>query len=287
MKPGYFDFFKTFFPPNNPYIKYVTINSIAQKEMERRTGISSSIISDCFDFSEKNFLVDEYARNFRKDFGIAENDIVFLQATRIVQRKQIELAVELIERLKNPKVVFVLSGYSGDEGNEYFFKIKNMINAAGVKARFLGDRVGDRREVIDGIRHYSLWDCYINCDFVTYPSQFEGFGNQFIEAVAFKKPVFVNRYDVFKSDIEPLGFDVIKVDSVVTDEAVAKVSNLLKDPQKISEVVDKNYEIGEQHFSYEATMKKIENLGIEPLVPNLYTEAKVSSSQVFKSQTFR
>jgi glycosyltransferase involved in cell wall biosynthesis len=36
---------------------------------------------------------------------------------------------------------------------------------------------------------------------VTYLSGYEGFGNAFIEAIYFKKPIIVNRYSIFVEDI--------------------------------------------------------------------------------------
>jgi len=46
-------------------------------------------------------------------------------------------------------------------------------------------------------------DTYVFADIISYPSIFEGWGNQFIEAVFAKKPVIVFEYPVFKSDIKP------------------------------------------------------------------------------------
>jgi len=34
-----------------------------------------------------------------------------------------------------------------------------------------------------------------------YPSLFEGFGNAFLEAVYYRKPMLVNRYSIFIADI--------------------------------------------------------------------------------------
>ena len=129
-------------------------------------------------------------------------------------------------------------------------------------AKFIDDQVGPRREIKKGKRVYTLWDCFRNCDFVTYPSEFEGFGNQFIEAVNFRKPIFVNRYDVYKADLEPLGFDAVAVDGAVTDEAVDQVLSILADKKLENEMVEKNYRIGKKYFSFDATMKKIERLGL-------------------------
>ena len=43
-----------------------------------------------------------------------------------------------------------------------------------------------------GKKVYTLFDIYPHADLVTYPSYYEGFGNAFLEAVYFRKPVVVN-----------------------------------------------------------------------------------------------
>ena len=39
---------------------------------------------------------------------------------------------------------------------------------------------------------YTLRDVYPHADFITYPSLYEGFGNAFLEAIYFKKPLLIN-----------------------------------------------------------------------------------------------
>ena len=46
---------------------------------------------------------------------------------------------------------------------------------------------------------------YPHADFITYPSLYEGFGNAFLEAIYFKKPLLINRYAIFVKDIETPG----------------------------------------------------------------------------------
>jgi len=55
---------------------------------------------------------------------------------------------------------------------------------------------------------------------VTYPSTFEGFGNAFMEAVYFHKPIVVNRYSIYTKDIKPRGFRAVELDGYVTAAAV-------------------------------------------------------------------
>jgi glycosyltransferase involved in cell wall biosynthesis len=98
---------------------------------------------------------------------------------------------------------------------------------------------------------------------VTYPSTYEGFGNAFLEAVYFKKPILVNRYAIYKRDIEPLGFDVITMDTYVTEEIVRNVKAVLKDPQRMKDMVAKNYELAWKFFSYEVLEQKLRSILID------------------------
>ena len=48
-------------------------------------------------------------------------------------------------------------------------------------------------------------------DFVLYPSAWEGFGNQLLEAFAVGLPAAVFEYPVFKEDIAPKGVRVVSL----------------------------------------------------------------------------
>ena len=255
------EFYRQYIPTKNKYFKQVVINKIAQKEMKERTGMDSVVIGDTFDFNSKLDKADEYASNWRKDFGILKDDLVFLQATRIVRRKQIELAMDLVGKLDDKRIVLVLAGYEGDGVGNYGDELRKYAKKLGIRIMFIADRVGSMRKMVDDKRVYTLWDCYANCNFITYPSRLEGFGNQFLEAVYFKKPIMVNRYDVYKTDIEPLGFEVIAIDGKITDKVVVKARGWLKNKERVKEIVEKNFEIAKDNFSYEVRESQLRRLG--------------------------
>lgn len=52
------------------------------------------------DFDSTEGQLDEYNRDLRARIGLKPNDIFILQATRIVTRKAIELAIDLVRALK-------------------------------------------------------------------------------------------------------------------------------------------------------------------------------------------
>ena len=259
---GCMGFYKQFCPPNNKYIKQVVINKIDKKRLKERTGMDSVVVGDTFDFDSELDKMDGYSEKWREDFGILDDELVFLQATRIVSRKKIELAMDLVKKLDDKRIVLVLAGYEGDEIGNYGDCLRYYVGKLGIRTMFIADRIGSTRKLVSGKRRYTLWDCYVNCDFVTYPSILEGFGNQFLEAMYFRKPVMVNRYEVYKSDIEPLGFEVIAINGRVTEKVVVKTREWLEDKEKVKKITEKNFRIAKKYFSYEAREKQLRELGL-------------------------
>ncbi|MCC9645253.1 glycosyltransferase family 4 protein [Rhodopirellula sp. JC740] len=249
------------FPPALPQIQNVTINSFAQEDLSHRRGVSSILVPNVLDFENEPPQADEYASHFREDIGLEDDDILFLQPTRVVPRKGIEHAIALVAALKNDKCKLVISHASGDEGDEYLQVLQDLAEGSGVDLRLCDHRVGDKRSLDeDGNRIYTLADAYSQADFITYPSIYEGFGNALLEAFYYRKPVLVNRYSIYVADIEPKGAKVISMDGYLTKEVVAKVERIIRDKAFRDEMVDFNYEIGRAFFSYGVLRRKLRAL---------------------------
>jgi len=245
------DYLATAFPPRLHSINHVVINSEARQQLSHRCGLSSTIIPNVFDFETPPPVLDDYARTMRQDMGIGEGDLLFLQPTRMVARKGIEHAIELVSRLKNRKIHLLISHQERDEGSEYYMRTMDYADLLGVDVIIRPDIIGAERGMTeDGQKKYSLWDCYLNADFVTYPSTYEGFGNAFLEALWFKKPILVNRYSIFQQDIEPLDFDVVVMDTYITPETVKTVDTMLSNPDAIEYMTSRNFELGRRYFSF-------------------------------------
>ena len=129
--------------------------------------------------------------------------------------------------------------------------------------------VGEERQLNSaGEKVYTLWDLYPHCDFVTYPSIYEGFGNALLETIYFRKPLVSNRYDVFVRDIEALGFKIPVFDGFVTQETVDECREMIEDKDKIAEAVEHNYQLAKEHFSYTVLRRKLRYLISKALVEN-------------------
>jgi glycosyltransferase involved in cell wall biosynthesis len=252
------DYLHMAFPPKLPNVQHVVINSMSQEALALRTGISSIVIPNVLDFENEPQIDWEFSKNFRQDMGFAEDDFLILQPTRVIQRKGIEHAIELVHQLGDPKYKLVISHSAGDEGFEYFQWLGDYAQSHNVDLRMIATYVSDKRgKTEEGCRLYSLWDIYPHANFVTYPSIFEGFGNALLEAVYFKTPVLVNRYEVFVRDIEPQGFDMIVMDGFLSDRVVHQVREVLENPERREKMVRNNYQIATRHYSYAVLRKRL------------------------------
>jgi mannosylglucosylglycerate synthase len=244
------DYLEMAFPPRLPSIHHVVINSLAATEMGKRRGINVSVIPNVMDFDTPPAPPDEYTTSLRTDLGVDSDEHFFLQPTRPLQRKGIEYALELMRRL-GKKVRMVVSHAGGDEGNEYQEHIQTYIKLLGVNVNFVSEIIDtERGKTKDGRKVYTLGDVYPYADLVTFPSLLEGFGNAFLEAVYYRRPIFINNYTIYSIDIKPKGFKTVDFNGFVTEQAVNHVRKLLKDRQLAEEMTEYNYNLGKKYYSY-------------------------------------
>ena len=255
------DYIQTAFPPTLPNIEHVVINSAAKEELAHRSGISSTIIPNVLDFENPPFVDEKRTEDFRNSLGLKPDDVMILQPSRVIQRKGIEHAIELVHDLKDPRYQLVISHETGDEGFEYAEWLIENAKDRGVDLRLFDASLAD--PINDGLKNpkqYSLWNIYPHADFITYPSLYEGFGNAFLEAIYFRKPMLVNRYATFVRDIEPKGFDLIVMDGFLTKKTVQKAREILESPEKREKMVNHNYEIATRYYSYSVLRKGLSSL---------------------------
>jgi glycosyltransferase involved in cell wall biosynthesis len=252
------DYLRAAFPGATPRTEHVVINSMAQKELARRCSLPSAIIPNVLDFETPPPGIDDYNADLRREIGLADDDWFILQPTRVVLRKGIEHAVELVRRLRDPRAKLVISHPAGDEGSAYLQMLRDRIHDAGIDVRFIADRVGEHRgRDAAGRKIYTLYDVYPHADLVTYPSLYEGFGNAFLEAIYFGKPVVVNTYAVYARDLDPLGFKTIEMTQLVTREVVEQVREVLHNPGLRREWGATNYALGLKYFSFAVARRKL------------------------------
>jgi len=214
------------------------------------------------DFDEPYGLKDDYNKNLIKDIGLNDNDIPLFQITRIVRRKGIETAIELIERLDNDRVKLIITGSAADDERKGYFKeLVDLINDKKLneKVIFAYRRILNARDNKNGEKIYSLSDAYAYARACTYFSTYEGFGNAFVEACLAKKPIFVNDYKpVFWPDIGSKGFKTVMIsDSNLTDKAVSEMNKIIHSPKLQKEIGEYNHHLGRLLFSYDVLREKL------------------------------
>jgi len=247
-------------PPNLPSVQHVVINSSASHQMARRVGVSSIVIPNVMDFENPPPESDEYSSDLRDALGIEPDELFILQPTRVVQRKGIEHAIELVSRLGR-KARLVISHASGDDGHEYEARVADFAKRMGVRVIFSSERFGENRGTTeDGKKIYSLSDAYPHADLVTYPSLIEGFGNAFLEALYYRKPIVVNNYAIYATDIRPKGFKAIEFDDYITEKTIQDTHRILDDPSYQAELCSFNYALALRHFSYKVIRRQLQVL---------------------------
>ena len=251
------DLLDTAFPPDLPTIRHVTINSIAQRRLKSRRGIDSVVIPNVMDYETPPPEVDDYNRDFRDVLGLSEDDLFVLQPTRVIQRKGIEMAIELVRRLDKQNAHLFITHSATDEGLDYWRWLQREARLMRVDLQLVDYLVEVQRRMANGHKIYSLWDAYIHADLVTYPSLYEGFGNALLEAIYFKKLTVVNRYPVYNADIRPLGFEFVELDGCVDDRAVEEIKTLLAAPVEAKKRAETNYKLARQYFSFQTLEKKL------------------------------
>jgi glycosyltransferase involved in cell wall biosynthesis len=249
------------FPPDLPNVRHVGINSLAGRQLFERRGLNSIVMPNVFDFDQPRATNPERVRaELRSELGMGESGLLVVQPTRVVPRKGIELAIELVARLEDPDAVLLITSPAGDEGLEYLVELERLADTAGVHLRYDAGRFEPDHEGVPIGPAHTLSEAYLAADLITYPSLYEGFGNALVEAVFHGKPTLVNRYPVYEADIRPLGLRFVEIDGAITDESVAQVRELLADPRKREEVARHNFRIGQEHLGYDVLRRRLPGL---------------------------
>jgi glycosyltransferase involved in cell wall biosynthesis len=172
---------------------HVTISDHARLAMIER-GFDAHTIRNSFDFTEHHG--DRHRA--RASIGVAEDDILVLQPTRAIPRKEVGRGIAFAEDLQDlqqeHRVVYWLTGPAEDG---YEAELEHILLAARVPVK--------RGRTADAA------DAYAAADVVIFPSSWEGFGNPVVEAAIARRPLVVARYPVL-DELIALGLSVFSVE---------------------------------------------------------------------------
>lgn len=248
---------------------------------------------------EKNSFIappqDNYNNSFIKDIGLEQqakslgftlNDtIMLLQHTRVVPRKKIELAIDLAFELekqfkknrKNKCVALIVSGHSGDEQNQYQHNLYEHYTEkckadpeSNVILIFGENNILSHRDIIVDKKYYNFAEIpsviAAHGGIGTFFSEVEGFGNNLLEMISMGLPVVINKYEVYKEEIEKFGFKLPAIEnSELTTELVDHAYKLLTDLEYRNKVVLHNLQVLKENFDHEIIAKKL-----EPIIQNMF-----------------
>lgn len=254
------------FPLRLPNVYHAVINLHAQTTLKEKYNRDSVVVPNVMDFNMSFGVKTKKNKHLRADLGLDEEDLLLFQITRIVERKGIEVAIELIHKLDNKNTKLVITGsYKDDEGSLYYNKLVNQIHELKLSRQiiFASHIIHNKGLSGDGSEtRYSLSDAYANASSCTYFSTYEGFGNAFIEAVLAKRPIFVNNYKpVFWPDIGSKGFKIVMLkDNELTDDAVEQIREVITNKKLNREISEFNYTLAKKYFSYDTLEQKLEEL---------------------------
>lgn len=260
------------FPLRLPHSRHAVINSAAKATLKEKYNREASVVPNVMDFNVPFGEKTESNRDFREELGFKTDDILLLQVTRVVRRKGIETALEVLKRLDDKRFQLLITGSDQDEpGGSYFTELSERASKLGIskQVHFVSDRVQNESYTNSkGKKVYSLSDAYAHGTAACYFSTYEGFGNAFVECVAARKPIFVNNYKpVYWPEIGSRGFKTVQIeDSIVNETALKEMYSILLDPILQRDIAEFNFELGKKYFSYEVLEEKLRIL-LRPINP--------------------
>jgi len=218
--------------------------------------------------------------------GFTMDDTIFLlQHTRVVPRKKIEVAIDFAFELEKKYaadghkkcIAIIVSGHSGDEMEEYKKSLlqyhetrSNVDPDSNVVIVFGENRILSHRDIIVDKKYYKFAEVpsliAAKGGLGTYFSEVEGFGNNLLEMISLGLPVLINRYEVFKTDIEQYGFKLPYIDEVIlTPDLVDQGYKLLTDIKFRNQVVKHNLEVLRNKLDHKIIADKL-----QPLIMNMF-----------------
>ena len=161
----------------------------------------------------------------RTRLGIGDDELVVLQPTRAIPRKNVPGGVELARRIG---ATYWLLGPAEDG---YGPELERLLEDVSVKVI---------RGAPDGAGPLTMADAYAACDVVVMPSFWEGFGNPAVESAVYRRPLAIGPYPV-AVELARFGFSWFRI----------------AEPEPLAEwlvrpdvaVLERNLEVARRHFS--------------------------------------
>ncbi len=202
-------------PPNDDAWQHVAIAPPVATALHD-VGISSSVLWNHFDLAPPH-MTREGARRY---LDIAQDDLLFLQPTRAIPRKNIDQSLQIAESFG---ATYWLTGPAEDNYQTHLDEL------------IAHSRVPVRR----GIDPDPIATAYAACDLVLLPSTREGFGNPIVESIAQRRPLVLGHFPVAQC-LREMGFHFLDPDDT------GQIAAWLKEPK--SQALEANYALARPLF---------------------------------------
>ncbi|HKY74689.1 MAG TPA: glycosyltransferase [Acidimicrobiia bacterium] len=221
-------------PPPLPRAVHVTINDFSRRELAER-GIEAVTVRNAFHLDAPPGLRTET----RDALGVGADDVLVLQPTRAIARKNIPASLRLAEGLAERLGRTVRYWLPGPAEDGYAATLADVLAATTVPV--LRTHPGDLG--------FAMGDAYAACDLVVFPSTGgEGFGQPVIESVWADRPLAVLSYPALE-EIVALGFSFLAADD---PDGVAEA---LRRPDATT--MARNRQLAGAHFSMTALERSL------------------------------
>jgi glycosyltransferase involved in cell wall biosynthesis len=190
-----------------PAIEYIVISETRAREFQSLTGTpADAVIPNGLDLSAALGLTPEVSALLN---GCSPEEAIFLYPTRILQRKNIGLALQILAGLREigfPARLFVTGATNiySPGAEAHFIGLKQQ--AAELKVTEYVHWVNEKFFVDDA----QLRSLYQVSDALLFPTRQEGFGLPILEAGAFRLPIFCSDIEPLRSNLPPgsIAFDL-------------------------------------------------------------------------------
>ncbi|NOQ25995.1 MAG: glycosyltransferase [Bacteroidales bacterium] len=247
-----------------------------------------------------------------KENFLNEN-IVFLQPTRIISRKRIEIGFELVKKLfedenfykrfsetKHLKLTIIITGPIAVGHFEYFAhllnKFKDLLKSLDQTVRnkvflaFLFSELDKAKFKSHFEKPVGIPELYNIASLILLPSETEGRGLPIIEAAACGTPIFCSRYYPENVYSEVIGEHLPHVDRLkviefdgkkITKKHIKKIINRVFFPHNFSNEIKHNQNVVDKRYSLEALKSNVDDICYRmyyQLKPNLKSKAIIKKA---------
>jgi glycosyltransferase involved in cell wall biosynthesis len=237
----------------------VVFSSLATREVyeDLNTSKNFSIINTVGDWQKiDKYIAGNKKRSAKKRCGFRPSDILVIAIGTICLRKgQLEFAqaaVEVLKKLKNSNLIFVMVG--GGRGYEIEKSIEKIINLGGFQNQII---------IVNETKN--IFDYYLASDIFVCNSYIEAFPLSILEAMVFKLPIISTDVYGIPEQIDD-GKDGLLIMAGDTKELEKKIIYLLENPGKAKELgenarkkIDEKFQFSEMIRKYNKLISEISN----------------------------